>query len=392
MKQGVIAFLGPIELVAFMILTAAPMVAGQTPPAALAPSYPPEIEFGAAAPAASDPFNPNPSVITLHYTDSPLTQVLEDLARQCEAVFVVSGTPDELDSVKSKKVTLNLDKSSFWDAIGDLMSESGLSPNGIDALGRLQLSRSGSHTQAEFDTGVESGLFFFLPAGRKRGMVIDDDRRPPPPSLLSRMPPELSLPVLQFIVMHEPKISLAGPVPPDWLLECKDQKGNSLIADKQPPRGAGPVSDSFPFNIQTSIKQIPNNGTVIAMARGKLQLNLAREQMFEITGLSSSKDVSIPIGKGVLIAHAMDGDSLEIELNGVSTADANTLQGVRLYDKDNHRVFLRGVGTRVAGRATPDNYRAQVRFDSQIAIPQSLRVRIPVETRPIAVPFEVDNF
>jgi hypothetical protein len=81
--------------------------------------------IGAATRRIADERRFGPSIITLHYTDAPLAEVLQDFAGQADADLGVNRT--EIRAyVQSRKATVNLDHADFWTALSAVELASGL--------------------------------------------------------------------------------------------------------------------------------------------------------------------------------------------------------------------------------------------------------------------------
>src|SRR5258708_3951709 len=92
------------------------------------------------------------SVITLRYRDAPLTNVLADLGKQaCAEISVGSVYWDSLDWIKTNRVTVDVNRASYWQAMRAIEKGAGLTEL-FQNLNRLLLV----HSQAPQTPSVQN--------------------------------------------------------------------------------------------------------------------------------------------------------------------------------------------------------------------------------------------
>ena len=205
----------------------------------------------APAGAAPLPFDPNavltiatkspatgaailqPSVITIHAHSQPLGDTLADLANQCGADLGIVGSTEINDS-RLRKVTLDVDKGSFWDVMIPLCKAAEIGPApGPGAQRMLIVDRPTGLGGGASLSAQSNGILFIPQFAHIERLVNYDD--------LTRDQATLTV---QILMIPEPKMQLVGGVLDNWLDTCKDDKGNSL-ASPIARSSSGQISQSW---------------------------------------------------------------------------------------------------------------------------------------------------
>jgi len=106
--------------------TPAPTSSSPAPPAG--PPRPAPLELEVLLSRLAEQRHMQPSLITLHYRDAPLTNILGDLGRQTECAVRVGTFFGPADSVSAARLNVNLDHATFWDTMRTLGQSTDLLP------------------------------------------------------------------------------------------------------------------------------------------------------------------------------------------------------------------------------------------------------------------------
>jgi len=147
-----------------------------------------------------------PSAITIHAHDQLLADALASLASQCGADMGVLGSTAINDS-RIKKVTLDVDKGSFWDVMLPLCKSAGIGPAPGPGLQRMLLGDRPTGLGGGAPLAVQSGGLLFIPQFAQMARRVDYDDRTRDQAALS----------VQILVIPEPKIQIVGGQLDNWL-------------------------------------------------------------------------------------------------------------------------------------------------------------------------------
>jgi hypothetical protein len=157
--------------------------------------------------------------------------------------------------------------------------------------------------------------------------------------------PSLSL---QMIVVAEPKLHIIGALNPDWLKECVDEKGHSLLLGGQPPFFAN--QSGWWWQLYTNLAQPQGIGSKIATLKGELKFNIQTgSQVVVVNNLMQAQNVTKVVGndtltiEGCMAQGATSQYQLVLSLGGASLSGNNPWQGVmgilasiQVLDADDH--------------------------------------------------------
>ena len=156
----------------------------------------------------------------MHYTSAPVKKILSDFAAQAGGDLGI-GDPAVATFVDGRVASVDLDKAGFWQALRVVSDASGLSPS-IGQSGLMLAPEIGrAIMQIDFASPyaqIASGLFIVPANGREVADDHDMDGNP-----------RQGFMSLMIIVVPEPKLHVLGAVGYDWVKECIDDKGNSLM-------------------------------------------------------------------------------------------------------------------------------------------------------------------
>lgn len=263
-----------------------------------------------------------PTRITLDVKDAPLTQVLEEFTKQGKASFSDPtssfGGPEDLP-----KVTLKLDKVTFWSAIKQLQTAANIAvyPQGGDNQWRI--FRSGGGPQGI--QGQESGAFLIQPTSSNynRGVSFQ--------SANGASNENFSL---QFQIYAEPKIKLDAAQGVLTLDKAVDSNGNDLVG---PQRNLSINVGSNGSNVISGHLQLKypqkNPGERFAEVSGSIKVLMARrtETMSSDDLLNEANPLRVTTAEGVVITvqPKKEGDDAADAQNENNNANNNNGNGNR---------------------------------------------------------------
>ena len=330
-----------------------------------------------------------PSVITMHYKDAPLTTVLNDFSTQAGADLGVRR-PEVLSFISNRRATVDLDHVNFWTALDTITQVSNLHPQMYGGDTRMRLGMNG-WTDMSSDQAVVSGAFIVAPQGSNRGVTY---RRGGPSKTLS----------LSMYVMAEPKLHIVGNLNQDWLKECMDDKGHSLILGGQQPMYFN--QSHWWWQLNANLAQPAGIGDEIAKLKGELRFAIqTRSEVFVLNNLPQAQNVAKTIGNTTLTIEqcVMNGSQCTLHLavadpgvnrNNPWQAMQDTLSNVELLDAND--IPLRQNGSSY-NMPAPTKFEAQVEYmptgndGRPTGPPAKLRWEAPTETENRTVTFELDN-
>jgi hypothetical protein len=333
-----------------------------------------------------------PSVITLHYENAPLATVLDDFADQAGADLGVHR-PEFREWIKSRTVSIDLDRADFWTTLRKLEDLTGLHVRPADGDGRMILDRNGGWFDIwdSDDGGKVAGPCIIFP--KMANSTLQYGRRGNNSYAFN----------LTLQALIEPKLHVVGESSPNWLRECVDDKGHSLL-----PPGAQP--NFFPMNSQrwwmqlmTNLQPVHDMGTRIARLRGELDFDIqTQSEVVEVDQLSSVHDLVKTAGGNTITIERFSSENgqyqLHLTIRG-SAASAgwglvqNLLPTLQILDDKDRPLQTTSTSTNMTGNGQMNlvlGYNAN--FFPNIGPPTKLRWEITTETRQLKVPFELDDF
>ncbi len=158
------------------------------------------------------------ATITLHYKNAPVSQVVEDFANQAGSRMGIDD-PMVVKFMSKGTTSIDIDNADFWKALRQvcrmthLGAAVGASGVELTAFGRggMQINIFNRHT-------VDTGGLLIVPEGVQEVRRIDytSDK-------------SFRMMTLAMMVFAEPKMHVIGTVDQNWMKECVDDKGNSLM-------------------------------------------------------------------------------------------------------------------------------------------------------------------
>ncbi|MDP9173351.1 MAG: hypothetical protein M3O30_05740 [Planctomycetota bacterium] len=340
-----------------------------------------------------------PASITMHYTNAPLQNVLDDFARQAGADLGCRRAPI-VEYAKNKPVTINLDHASFWESLRMIGEVSELRPrfNNNDPQMLLEIAPSGGPPMELNGPGSKhAGPFLIVPRMCTINRVVQYTR-----GGLNR-----SNLYLRLTALAEPKIHVINQTNPDWLQECVDEKGHSLLADNQTPMFFNNGRE-WSWELQCELKELPDMGQKIARLRGELKFVLeTKSEVVSINDLAKLGDIARTVDGNTItlrdFSTANGQYQLHLSLVGPAAGIQNwnflrdVLAAIQVLGDDGEIIHSEGMST----SSGPQGFDitllyANTNRNGQGAgvaspIPRKLRWDVKLESRLIDVPFELTN-
>ena len=220
-----------------------------------------------------------PSLITLHLTDRPVSEAIDALAQQAQAQLVLNDAPPA--PAGDRHTSIDLDRVPFWEAMKVLADRGGVWPDGVwDWSGNSQAGLVSTGTSFFEKPNAITGPFIILAnTATIRSQMAYGRTTVSSGSFL-----------LEMYVVAEPKIHVTDITNTDWLKECVDENGKSLMVPEQQTamrgfgggRGGGfgrggvrsvPVSGQI---LNAILNCGSDTGRKIAHLRGELHVGVTR--------------------------------------------------------------------------------------------------------------------
>ncbi len=329
-----------------------------------------------------------PSVITMHCTEAPLGDVLNEFARQARADLGVHR-PQIVQFAKDKTISVDLNHANFWDALRAITTKTGLSlqPYGNDQRMTLQLTGGGGLDISGAQCTV-AGPFLLIPQNSTLTSTVNYAKNPGAGAR------NLNLLVS---VMAEPKIHVIGGINSDWISQAVDEKGHSLLSGGRQPYYFNNNGRQWWWQLQTTLKIPAEIGEKIARLKGELKVVMqTKSKSIEFDDLSKGNVTKTVAGLTVTFKQMTTPQpnlaqivlSVVAPPSGSGQALQDFINGVDVRDKNDQMVQRGGMGQ----SASPGHMELTLSYyfagDQR---PAKLSWEIPTETRQVTVPFEVDD-
>jgi hypothetical protein len=329
------------------------------------------------------------ATITMHYKNTPLQTVLNEFAWQAGGDLEVRH-PTVTSYAQDRTASIDLDHADFWQALRTVSEVSGLRP-GLGPLG-ITLAPSPQRALVQIDLAGpyarEAGGLLISPRTCQEFRMINySGNQPMIPTTLS----------LIIDVIPEPKLHVIGASNFNWLRECVDDKGQSLVPPGINPRFVRPMARrrEWWWPLQVTFQPTPQMGTKIARLRGQLDFTAqTRSEIIEINDITHARDVTRNIGDMALTVRSCQKTNLNYQLSmtfqGVTSGDAmlqDFLTSVELVDDDGQAVRRQAFNT----TPTPGGVLINIVFLPSMTTPTKLRWERTLEQKKLSVPFELDN-
>jgi hypothetical protein len=348
-----------------------------------------------------------PSVITMHYKDAPLQGVLEDFAAQADADLGVQRRPI-VEYAKSRRISIDLDRADFWTALRVVSDRAGLRPQPYASDPRMVFQVNANAMFGGFDMFSDaakvSGGFLIIPWMCRLNRSIDYEHDDNSQSNLS----------LELIVMAEPRLHVIMPSNQEWLQQCLDEQGNSLVGSRRPSHfynnGRG-----WWWTMQANLKEVPHMGQRIASLRGELKFTVqSKSEIIQIDDPSNVQNLTKAAGNHTIVFKQMvnQGGQWKLQLS-ITNLDMkpppmrqmnNIFSTLQILDAQNQPYAQVGISS-ISNRgqetdvtlnfvgiiANAPMMRAHAVEEQALGPPKILRWEVPTETRVISAPFELTD-
>jgi len=336
-----------------------------------------------------------PSRVTIDCQDMPLEQVVAEINRQVRG-SPISYPRENWNNTPGPTVTLHVRRQPLWAVLRSICEQTGtldISPgdNGIrlslgcGALTRAPAAVSGPLLIVASRITHQKSVEFTQGAQRSSDFAV------------------------HFTALAEPKLKIMPGAASVRLTEAVDDRGNSLL----PP---GSIDETYgggsPFwSFQTRLRFPDNPGTQISSIAGQLTFNAAsRFESIELTDLANARNAQSDIGHFRFIVRQVtqtNDNRFEVAVAAVAPPgepeEFNRLQQLlysaelRLLDTEG-RSIMRSAGPNFTPSERGNTIEMTTLFDRNLSDGRpaagpahKLVWQIPVESKPLTVPFELKN-
>ena len=329
-----------------------------------------------------------PSVITIHCHDAPLAGVLEDCANQAGADLGV-GRPEIRAFIGSKKISLDLNHVDFWTALRAIEDGSGLHARPNDGNGEMILDSNGGWFELWGDRAKAFGPCLIAP--QSVNWSIQFVRGGNITSNLS----------LQLAAMVEPKLRVVGIFDGNWVRECLDEKGHELVQPGPMMHfgGGGMLQWSMP--LMTNLRVVPGMGKKIAKLTGVLAFSIqTKSELLELDDLPSARNVTKIAGDNTITIQKFTSENgqyqLQFSIGGAVSPGRwdimqNMISSLQILDEHDHPLQMISSASSNSVNGQMSMTLGYMANPPSIGPPKKLRWEITTETRPMKIPFELDN-
>jgi hypothetical protein len=332
-----------------------------------------------------------PSIITIHCHDAPLAGVLEDFAGQAGADLGVDRQ-EIREFVANRKISLDLDHVDFWTALRAIEDVSHLHARPNNGNGQMILDQPVGWFEPW--NGRASAFGPCLIAVQQINWSIQFGPGGNTTSNLS----------VQLAAMIEPKLRIVGPINGNWLRQCLDDRGHQLALPGPPMNFGGEVSQWY-TPLVTNLQVVPGMGNKIAKLTGELDFKVqTKSDLVVINDLTSALNVSRTAGGNTITIQKFTSANGQYQLQLSATGPAAQggwdiiqalISPLQILDDKDRPLQLIGTNSSNSPNGQMSITLAYVAAPQMngipIGAPKKIRWEITPETRPIKVPFELDN-
>jgi len=347
-----------------------------------------------------------PAVITLHYQDAPLQQVLDDFSQQVGADLGVSGR-QVMQYAKSRRATIDLDHADFLTAMQVLSQATGLRPTIGSASSMVLMPARNNANNMAFNIfnphrrTVGAFTVYAISCMLNRNLVY------------GRGAADQNSMILQLMAFAEPKLHVIGPASQDWLKECIDEKGQSLIPDVHQGFVSIEEGRQWFWRLQTNLLDIHGIGKKIARLRGELKFTVqTKSEQIQVADLNHLDNLTRAVAGNSITLKQFTNDGgqyqLHVMVSGPMINDMEQVQSllstIQILDDQDEALQPGPMSAQTENVGTLDmtlNYQpnrivrpgggaGRIVVNSAL-VPRKLRWNLTTETRAMNVPFELDN-
>jgi hypothetical protein len=331
------------------------------------------------------------AMVTMHYTDAPLMKVLADFARQAGGNLGIDD-PSVAKFAAGRAVTIDLHNADFWQAMRAVKDASGLSPSVGQSGLTLAPAAGRAFMQVDFSDKYarSSGGLFIVPTDGREERDINYITGLTTGGMW-----------LTVNVIPEPKLHVIGTINFDWLKDCVDDKGHSLLPTAINRRFFNPgfiiqrgMRQSL-WQLQTNLNEAANMGTKIAHLHGEVDLLVqTRSQIFEIDDITHAHNSAIQDGPASFTILSCSKTPMNYQLSLMITGIA--INDPRIQDIANSAVLVDDkdqatLRQNCIPRPSPQGVNVMLIFPPTQDIPIKLRWEKTLEQKKLSIPFELDD-
>ncbi|HEX4053802.1 MAG TPA: hypothetical protein VHX86_06020 [Tepidisphaeraceae bacterium] len=328
--------------------------------------------------------------VTLHYKDAPMTTVLNEFAWQAGADMGVRE-PAVTGYAQDRTASIDLDNADFWQSLRAISDATGLHPWVGQAGVTLSPSEQRTIMQINFANryALETGGLYIAPQFTQETRTTNYNENADSSTL-----------ILSIDVIPEPKLHVVGAANMDWLKECVDDKGHSLMPSDMNRRSffARNRPRLWAWPLQVTLQSGTGIGTKIARLRGELDFSVqTRAQTLEIDDITRAANVTKSDGDmSVTVLNCTRTNmnyQLSLEFHGAEMGSASVqdfLNSAELVDADGQSAQRQAF---IPTRNVPNGGGLVINmiFFPMMNTPSKLRWERTLEQKRLSVPFELDN-
>jgi hypothetical protein len=236
------------------------------------------------------------ATVTLHYKDAPVSKIVEDFAQQAGSRMGIDE-PSMVKAAEKRVASVDVENADFWAALRAVCKATGLGAT-VGPVG-IQLTmfpgRGGMAINVFNHYAIDTGGLLIVPEGVQELRRIDYTS--------GATYSNTSIPIMVFA---EPKMHVIGTMDQNWMKECVDDKGHSLMSTDvrgrffpgfMMQRGM----QQWVWNLVGTITEPRDMGSEISRLRGELRFSAqTKGEMLEIDGIMGQQPASTRDGVGII--------------------------------------------------------------------------------------------
>jgi hypothetical protein len=329
--------------------------------------------------------------ITIHCSNTPASNVFKDFTTQAGASLGIDE-PGVTAVLQGKNISLNLDNAGFWEGLRAIDEATGLMP--YVSMGGITLAPAGRAAAPIYLTGqwatISDGVLIQPIVSQLMRTHFYTGTQPPAGFL-----------TLQLSAIPEPRLHVIGMVGGNWLKECVDEKGNSLVQEGFNRRMG--IPRVFPMRgprmwqlpLTASFREFPGMGSTIAKLKGELVLSIQTQGIVsEIPDITRAANVTKDDGQLAVTVLSCTRTNVTYELTlqvrGAMINDPLYQEFVNSVDLLDDKGLSIQRQTYIP-RPGPDGVRVTMGYVPTQATPARLRWERTLEQKHLTIPFEIDN-
>jgi hypothetical protein len=332
------------------------------------------------------------ALVTMHYANAPVMQILNDFAGQAGADLGISD-PSVAQFVEGRLGSVDLNGAGFWQSLRAVSDVSGIQP-WVSQEGLSLLPQQGRPiVQINFNNYSHiSGGFYIAPQVCQEMKTLNYATGGKTTGLMT----------LVVDVVPEPKLHILSAASMDWVRECVDEKGNSLLAPVGPRftrmmLQRGPRQ--FFWSLSANLRAVQGTSK-IARLRGELDIVVqTRRDTFAIDNITRARGMMKDDGHfnvTIVTCYKMgENYRVDVALAGVSPsmnepALQDFMNSVELID-DHGNVIPRQAVVPQGGRTRQGMQNFMLLFQPTSQTPVKLQWERTVERKRLDLPFELHD-